>query len=292
MKNIQRGNIETEYSKIREIFYQGKFNLYIKLSTEFLEKKPNDISVRFMRAKSYRYTGNFAAAIDDLEHNFKVLENLKFNKSKYLEKVKHTIVEYFSICYYLNKYEEAMKLLPILYENRFIKPISLYLMETIMRKQLGLPSLNHRIEKDEYIRNQVNQYDEIRALKHVLEHTQDEIDTDYKSKFTDNIDLNYLFETIKSNIKHENKVNCSEVLEIHYFAISNIGMLKNNSCNYIKVGVIPNTTDIISVYPVIDIANAIPQYLDCDRNKLFIKQEQKVKGTSQRDKFYNRYKRV
>ena len=99
--------------------------------------------------------------------------------------------------------------------------------------------------------------------------------------------INYLFEILTANLKNSKKANIEEMLEVHYFAVSNIGIY-NDVCNFVKVVVIPNTTNIISVYPVDNIFDSSFNNLEYDRSKLF-KEENKVKKLSRIDKFNQKY---
>lgn len=87
---------------------------------------PNDVQVRFMRAKVYRHLNRFDECIENLKYN------LSFDEKDY------SLTELFYVYYYLNMYKEALELLPKLYEIKNIQPYSLSIAELVMKKQLGL----------------------------------------------------------------------------------------------------------------------------------------------------------
>lgn len=261
------------YIKIRNLFKSNKYNAFIKEANEYLSLFPNDTHVRFMRAKAYRYLNRFDECIEDLKYN------LNFDDQGY------TLTELFYVYYYLNMYQEALKLLPELYERKNIKPHSLSIAELVMKKQLGLEVNVKKGARCDYIKEQILDYNEDVVLSHISEHKDNKEEI---CRFNDNINLNYLFNLIRNNIDNTKKVNTEEILEFHYFGISNIGYIENNICNFIKVVVIPNTNKIISMYPTDEVdANYITN-IEIDYNKLF-KRENKVKTLSRIDKFNKKY---
>lgn len=265
-----------QYIKIRNLFSERKYNSVIKEATNYLDIYPNDKNIRFMRAKSYRFLEIFDNAINDLKYNLQDKDDT------------YSLTELYFIYYYLNMYKEAMDLLPLLYEKRCINAYSVSISELVMKKQLGI---DIRLRKDvncDYIRTQIFNYSSYMALNHIQEN---HINTEEHSCFNKDIDLNYLFKTVREEVKNSKKVNTEEVLEIHYFGVSNIGYINNNICNFIKVVVIPNTNNVINIYPIFAVNCDYTSNLNCDYSKLF-KKEEKVKSLSQIDKFNKRYRKV
>lgn len=274
--------------KIKDSFFEVKPETCIRFATQYLEVRPYDIDVRYMRAKSYRNIGEFDKAIEDLEFNIETLES---GQIKNIEQLKDTFTELFYIYYHSNQYIDALKLLPIIYDNKFVETNSVYLKELIMKKQLRLPIEKFIGPTESYLENQIMDYNERRALGYVGLHSKSDIDINKKSKFADNLDLEYLFNIIKNNLNHNNKANIDEAMEVHYFTIPNVGIYKNDICNYIKVRVVPNTKNIISIFPITALKYEEAQNLDYDRDKLFKKEKVKEKRISQIDKFNKRYNR-
>lgn len=272
-----------EYIKLRKLYVNKKYSALLKKSTEYLTCYPDDVNIRFMKAKALRYFERFNEAIDELKIN------LSIDK-----KDKHSIVELYYIYYYLNMYNEALELLPQLYENEYMNKQSLAFSEMIMKKYLGIDMRVKEERKKQYLYGQIFDYDKNRALEHIKQHAdENEKMRKETSEFNSNINIDYLYECVRENLKNSKKVNSEEILEVHYFGISNIGYSSNNNIsNYLKVVVIPNTNNIISMYPTnsIDITNISPLVFDSE--KIFIKKEEKVKRISQIDKFNNRFKRV
>ena len=272
--DFKERNIQKErYLKIKNLFVTKKYDSLIKNATMHLSLVPNDIEVRFMRAKAYRKKGMFKECLEDLKYNLSLGEN------------KHSIVELFYLLYHLNMYEDAIELLPTLYNSKYMKPLSLIVPEAVMKKQLGLP---FKTRIDSYTINQINNYNAENALEHIKENHLELNELKNNSCFNKNIDLYYLYETVLKNLKNSKKANIYEVLEIHYFSVPNIGDSNNNFVNFIKVILIPNTNQILDMYPVVDIDDAEYTNLVCDMTKLF-KANEKTKTISRIDKFNKRY---
>ena len=184
-----------------------------------------------------------------------------------------------------------MKLLPILCEKKLISSKSLSICELVINNDSKYVNYYKDGKRNYYIKRQILDYSENMALNYINRHTKYGDNNCVLSIFND-IDIIYLFEVIKNNLKKSKRANINDVLDIYFFGINNIGYIKDSEavCNYIKVVVVPNTTNIISIYPTTNPSIKDVKLLEYDYDKLFIKG--KVKIMSQIDKFNNRYKRV
>ena len=106
--------------------------------------------------------------------------------------------------------------------------------------------------------NQMANYDKERVLRHILE---GHIDSNDKNNFNSDIDIEKLMEEIKPELNDNNKHNKFEFNDVYIIPYANIG---NNGENFLKVITIPNTLDIISMYPVYDKYDY--EYDDNDQN--------------------------
>lgn len=262
------------YLRIKNLYLNKKYNIFEKEATKYLDSFPDDINLRFMRAKTYRNLNKFEEAIADLKYILK----LEYNE--------YALTELYFIYYYTNKYKEALDLLPLIYEKRPINAYSVSISETVMRKQLGMPIKLRKGVRCDYIRGQVIEYDEEESLNHINKHlTGNEENISY---FNEGINITYLFNLIKNNIDNSKKVNIEEMMEIHYFGIGNIGKFNDEYCNFVKVVVIPNTNNIISMYPTNSVDYNYVSNIEVDYDKLF-KRDNKVKTMSRIDKFNKKY---
>lgn len=272
---VEKHERKNMYIRIKKLFKDKKYSSYEKEATKYLEKYPNDVIVRFMRARAYRKLNRFDEAIEDLKYNLRLEDN------------DHSLLELYFIYYYLNRYEEAIELLPLLYQNRPINAYSVSISELVMKKQLGIDVKVRKGEKCDYIRSQIFNYSTDLALSHLDKHiNRSEENISY---FNENININALFNLVRKNIKNSKKVNTEEILEIHYLGISNVGTFNNEPCNYLKVVVVPNTTNIISMYPTNNVDYNYVSNIEFEHNELFNKTEEKVKRMSKIDKFNKRY---
>ena len=160
-----------------------------------------------------------------------------------------------------------------------------------MKKELCIDMKVSKGDKCDYIRTQIFNYSTSMAIDRINEHTQFNLDDETKSCFNGNIDLYYLFKVVRENIDNNNKANIDEILEVHYFSMHNIGYKNGNPCNILKVVVVPNTNNVIIMYPVESIGCDNVYNLNCDYEKLYNKNPKKIKSISQIEKFNKRYKR-
>lgn len=273
------------YVYIKNLFSKEKYTEVLKYADKFIQsehiKSDKIKKVKFMKAKSLRYLHRYDESIE-------ILKTEVSNKDSYYT------LELFFLYYYLNRYEDAKKLLNDIY-NDDTKTISNYavsIMDLVIEKELTNKKRNFN-PKTDYLKYQIANYDEKLALEHILLHTKEQLYTDKQySCFNENIDIKYLFNCIKNNIKNSKKTNTNDVLDIYYFTVPNIGYYNDCLCNLIKVIVAPGTNNIINLYPAIDPNIKEISILECDYNKLFPKKEEKVKTLSRIDKFNAKYKRV
>ncbi|MBO5347387.1 MAG: hypothetical protein J6A45_04565, partial [Lachnospiraceae bacterium] len=115
--------------------------------------------------------------------------------------------------------------------NKPIANQSLYIAELITKKQLGqsLPK-NKNDDKLFYLRDQIINYDNDLAVEHIKQHFEKQDEKNHAC-FKSNIDIEYLMECVKENIKNSSKKISNEICEIHYFLVSNIGYNNNGNCN-------------------------------------------------------------
>ena len=272
--------IESSYKEIAKLYRDKKYNSLISKSTKYLNDYPNNTKIRFMRAKSYRELKDYENAINDL----KFILNKKGNEV-------YALTELFYLYYFLNMYAEAIKLLPTVYETKCINSTSVSIAELVMKTHLKIDMKVKKGDKCDYIRTQILNYSANLALQHIKSHgfyNEKNSNDKEKSYFNENVNIEYLYQLVRKSIKDSEKANIPEILEVHYFGISNIGVYKNNNCNFIKVVVVPNTNNVVAMYPtyIVDYNNV--SNIDCDYDELF--KREKTKKLSQIDRFKIRYK--
>ena len=271
------------YSSVVELYNNKKYKEVVNSVDKYLKlnftSEKYIHNMRFLRAKSLRYLGRFDEAILEL----KALEKSEKNAA-------YSALELFYIYYFLNKYEEALELLPKLYneKTKYISNHTLLIMELVMKKQLGIPVSYKKGTRSDYMKEQIMNYSSEKALQHIKNHKYEAVSYNVHSQFNDSVDIEYLMECVEKDIINSEKRNRIDALEVHYFSVSGVGYDENSICNYLKVVVCPNTTNIITMYPFSNIENENVRILNCDRNKLF-KKEYNEKNVSRIDKFNKRF---
>jgi len=264
-----------ERGKLIHLYREYNTNAFLKHADLYLEIYPDDIDIRYKKATMYRRIGKFEEAINELKYSL----NVKFDTD--------CLVYLFFIYYHLNMYKEALELVPLLYEKGGITPYSVSVAELVMKKQLDIPIKVKKGTRGDYIRSQIFNYSSSLALTHIQDHLYDD---EQESKFNDKIDLGYLLTTVRNNIDNSKKLNINEVLEVHCFAVPNIGYINDTGCNYIKVVVVPNTNNVITMYPTNTVINNQAEILEYDHSLLFRQEEkEKTKRISRIDRFKSRY---
>lgn len=267
------------YCDILDLFSNKKYKEVIKYSKKYLElvaDNKHTIDVKNLKARAFRNLGIFDEALIELEDLFKNSYN------------KHTNLSLFYLYVYMNKYEKALNLIPYLYQDQLIKGHSILITELYLKKALGIPIKFKKGSRSDYVKEQILNYDEQKFEEHINVHIVNENNEsdDTHSKYKENINLKYLIECVKEGLKTSKKANVEDIFEIHYFYIPNIGVYKNETCNYLKVLIVPNTLDIITMYPDRNIEYEY-NMLKCDYDKLYKKENQKI--LSRIDKFNKKY---
>ncbi|MBQ9072705.1 MAG: hypothetical protein IJY25_06065 [Bacilli bacterium] len=268
---------QKERGKLIYLYKEYNTNAFLKKAEAYLKIYPDDIDIRYKRATIYRRLEKFEEAIEELKYSLNIKHDSNCLSALYF------------IYYHLNMYKEALELVPVLYEKGGIDPYSVSITELVMKKALDIPIKVKKGTRGDYIRTQIFSYSSTLAFEHIQEHLYN---PEQEAKFNENVDVAYLLNTVRNNIDNSKKLNINEVLEVHNFAIPNIGNNKGNVCNYIKVVVVPNTNHVVTIYPTDSVIFSKVSDLEYDYNLLFRKEEPKVKRISQIDKFNSRYKRV
>ena len=119
------------YEKIIDSFNNKKYSDVIRYSKKYFEFSNVEIDkiikIKFMMARSYRFLEKTEEAMIELDDILKIGYN------------SYALIEKFFLCYYLNKYKEALSLLPLIYkdENKAIHNYSFSIME---KRSVGLSS--------------------------------------------------------------------------------------------------------------------------------------------------------
>ena len=265
--------------KIRDKVNKLKIRTYIKRMHFFnaLElinnlKEPNEKSLFLIKIEITKFN------ILEAE---KLIENISINESSelYIDYLYLKIIVKFR----LNKISEFDELY-----NKFInldkKKTSEYIYEVNLLK-LIVDSNNHRKFKKRtnytYLENQAMKYSKSSALKHVIKH---HVSDAYVSYFNKEIDIENLFEMISTEFNNSLKI-CDEYQDKYIIDYPNVGYdLDGNICNQLVVICIPNTYNIVTMFP---------KKGDLIKIEKEVKEKTKIyKRESQVDKFFRRYEHL
>lgn len=161
------------------------------------------------------------------------------------------------------------------------------IIDLILSIKLNI-EIKDKNKNDLLIKSQIIDNDKSKTINRINKLVGDNTTDKSRARFNRNIKLGYLYDIILENLNIEFRANINDIFDIYYFNISNIGYSDYEIYNRVKVVVVPNTKDIISIFPVDN--NVDEEYsidLEIDYSKLY--DSQKVKYKSQIDKFNKRY---
>lgn len=252
------------YILIKELFYKRKHKELIKYAEQYLARfsKDNEYTqkVRYMKAKSLRFVGKFEQSEQELE---------EILKESYDSGVALML---FYLYLYTLKYEKALILLEHLYKdkNLEIPKDTLNVAEIFMNKYLGR-EFEIKGDYNNYTKHQIIDYKEDLLMDRINErfsrYNKEGIEN--PSYFNEKINKEYLVQLVRENIKTCQKANVLDLLDVYYFCLHNIGVEANNVCDFIKVIVIPNTTNILAIQPKTKAEENQYNFLNGDLGKLF-----------------------
>lgn len=238
----------------------GNFDNARNLFHDVLTQKPNNIYALYRLGLLEAKCGNYTEA----RKCFLPLLKTKFQKEVMFELGKIEVKignykmarDYFN--YLITNYhdEHAFNLLCIIeYKlNNYLEVFNLIneyqnmnVSEKVMvgiSKKLNVFFAYDYEKTNNYGCNMILNYDEESAISHIFLNHVDSFD---KNNFNKNIDIYKLFINIKKCINANNKVNYFTFYDIYFTHYPNIG---ENGENYLKVITLPNSDEIITMYPV------------------------------------------
>ncbi len=107
--------------------------------------------------------------------------------------------------------------------------------------------LNSKMSKY-YFEGQLLKYNKEKAIKHIQDrHVKKK---DYRFQFMEKVDINEIFNYCLDHLESKISTGSSDKYLIDY--PSDIGFLNNNKTNRIYVSTIPNTKNILTLYPIVN----------------------------------------
>ncbi len=124
-----------------------------------------------------------------------------------------------------------------------------YDLKILLEYKLGKINQSEVLNKDYYI-SQLFNYDEDYALNHIKLHLDENNNKIKHTLFNSDIDLNYLFHYAREQINYLNPV---EISIVHKYIVEcgfDVSTINGISTKYIKVVTLPNTNNILTMYPI------------------------------------------
>lgn len=265
-KNKNRKEI-VEFWKIRKLIEDGKYHLAVSALQDFLQKYPGD-------SYSLKEYASILRCQGEPEQALMLLSQCESDGE-------HSIRER-AICYiYQEEYEKA------LLELNHISGVhdkDLKQVESFCRAKLGIETAE---DSKYYSIQQAIEYDEEKAIEHIKNHGKN-CGRDY---FNPDIDIKELYYNIQSVLSRATPMINDSLLRYYSFFIKNVGYSQaGNSVNYLLVRVLPNSFDILTMFPDSLIRNTyINNYTTLLAEVQTEKSPKIIKRESQIDKFNRRY---
>lgn len=269
------------YRKAEKICYNIKN--YQEESVQFLLAKISDAKGLIQKAKDYYeeainiknravkcecafYLGNLAIEMEDYEEALKyykiILDDEVFSKKVYYELIAICLrqEDYYKAWQYLNymaKQDESVK-----NDGTFVT-IKFYLEHELGKlDNIDMASLSYK-EK------QIVDYSMEDAIRYTINY--------YKNNFLafrKDIDISELMVYLKANLTKENKIN-TMVFDTYDVNYEEVGYVAGKVCNKVRVTTIPNTNNIIKIYPVNDVT--LKDKINQEKQKKQAEKKEKMK---------------
>ena len=230
---------EDEIYLMRGIIYQGKKDIPRAVQDYKIALTSTDQDT--IGTASFHY-GNILLAKGDFEEAEKLLL-----KSLVTHGEVHDAGYFKLIALYIkqNRLDEAQMLLDDLLEKfpEIKHDLSFIIaMRTIQNKRgIKVPT-----EPLVYVEKQIIDYDKAAALAHIkAAHTGKQLG---KSMFNPSLDIDELYSFVQSKMQDDEKIN-EDIMDVYSIEYPNVGEEDGKVKNHIRVVVIPNTKDIITMYP-------------------------------------------
>ena len=186
---------------------------------------------------------------------------------------------YKQICIHLklNEYETVLELYNELkkydYNKKYDYLYKTNSLEILCNHRLGL---ENEIDASVYTDNQIVDYNIERTLEHISFHKEENENKTLHSVFDESINITDLFVYSFLNLKEENYY-ANNIMDIYVIEYPNVGTVNGEVVNYVKVVTLPNTKEIITIFPY---------NKSIKENK---NENTKVKQMSRIDKFNKKY---
>lgn len=162
----------------------------------------------------------------------------------------YALSELFYLALREEKYEEAKSLYNIIkYDDNYWTSVRKTQIETYLNYKLGKIDSNNNFD-NYYFGSQLLNYSDDRAIEHIKLHLDEDDDKQVHSTYLEDTNIEKLYEESKTRIT---SINPSVICVVDKYILDfdkPIGIIKNEETDVVSVVTIPNTYDILSIYPV------------------------------------------
>lgn len=166
-----------------------------------------------------------------------------------IDKNNHAIERLIFLAIKANNLPEASRLL-----NNLSPTIENY--EDIKSYILYKTGRKDEITTDSYFTSQLFEYKRERAIAHIQRHLYDNTLRRKHTVFNSNVDINALFDEVKSKIENSHPVDTTNVERYIIYCDDNVATINGEETNCVVVLTIPYTENIITIYPIKPIKKA------------------------------------
>lgn len=260
------------FNKIIELVKKEELKKAYNEYQEYIKVYPKDVCSQVFYADLLIRMGNF-------EYAEEILKNIEIvAKTPYIDIIDKKLITV-KLLSCTKRYKEAYEL--------FISDIDLCdynnSIGTILflKKMIGI-DINDEYPENKYLYNQIINYNDDRAIKHISRYINDEQYN--KAMFENDFNIEKTYYKIKEFLPSSIGIHESIIDTVYIFKYDYCGRVYGKMANYIKVIALNDSNNIITMYP----------YLNTGKNDIVSditlnEEKNKVKRISQIDKFNNKY---
>lgn len=274
-----------EFSKIIEIYKEGKYIKALKFIRQYMIKYPNDPWVMPLYV-------NLLILTEQLEEAKYYLENFSINHGRNFK--------FFLISWFKRDYKKAYEfLLKFIDEYKTSELLSeevkknFNIQKLYLEKKLNCLDSEIDFYKMDYKELQIIEYSEKKAIEHIINrHTVVKKNILPYNVFEKEIDVKQLFFQVKELLMDDLLLYNDLVFDIYYFKYPlsiNVTEKPGTNYKYLKVITILDTKNIITMYPVFS-QNRVLKVNSLEKAEDNLSLKTKTKTLSQIEKFNQKYK--
>lgn len=275
---------KANFNGIQQMIFNCEFKKAERWILEYMKYHPDDFGIQSYYAEILYRKGNLEDALFIYESLYEINPQKKI------------LLSIIYIVFDLKRYSDALNLIKKFEKLHCCGEVQEIFdqMRIISYTKLGMDFDFYYQEK--YSIKQLISYSKDDAIDHIKTHCHGICEKNIHSIFSENINIDKLYDLVTKNIKNGKRVYCCGILERYVFKYTNIGTTNGEKMDFLNVLVAPGTCNIISMFPCtgtdcfdksyISYFGAVSdEELDYDSSK-----QKVIVRTTQIDKFNEKYK--